>query len=171
MSSTAETSTQAWPLPQGRDSAQTLPAVIHDGHQIERNKGMPLDMGIINNIRINTNGVQGRAGEFGARRTVKKDFQAAWLLKAVTLMDLTTLSGDDTFGKVDRLCAKARNPINPKLLAPLGMADKGLTTGAVCVYHEHVKEAVGFLKGTNIPVAAVSTGFPHGKSPFKTRLD
>ncbi len=154
----------------GGDGTTTLPAVIPHAHAIERNPGMKLDLALVNDVRINTNGVQARAGEFGARRTVKKDFQAAWLLKAVTLMDLTTLSGDDTYGKVDRLCAKARNPINPQHLRAMGMEDKGITTGAVCVYHEHVKEAVGFLKGTNIPVAAVSTGFPHGQSPFDTRL-
>ncbi|HEY0900977.1 MAG TPA: deoxyribose-phosphate aldolase [Micavibrio sp.] len=148
-----------------------LPAVIHDPHAIARNPGMPLDLSIVNQVRVNTNGVQARAAEFGARRTVKKDFQAAWVLKAVTLMDLTTLSGDDTYGKVDRLCAKAKNPIDTKFLRALGMADKNITTGAVCVYHGHVKEAVDFLKGTHIPVAAVSTGFPHGQSPFKTRLD
>jgi deoxyribose-phosphate aldolase len=148
-----------------------LPAVIANDHVIVRNPGMELDLGLINDIRVNTNGVQKRASEFGARRTVKKDYQAAWLLKAITLMDLTTLSGDDTYGKVDRLCAKARNPVNPKILTAMGMQDKGITTGAVCVYHEHVKEAVGFLAGTNIPVAAVSTGFPHGQSPFQTRLD
>ncbi len=155
----------------GGDGKTALPAVITDPHAIARNPGLPLDLGLINNIRINTNGVQARAAEFGTRRTVKKDFQAAWLLKAVTLMDLTTLSGDDTFGKVERLCAKAKNPINPQFLRAMGMEDKNITTGAVCVYHEHVKEAVDFLKGTKIPVAAVSTGFPHGQSPFKTRLD
>ena len=155
----------------GGDGKTTLPAVVKDPHAIERNPGMPLDLSIVNNVRVNTNGVQARAGEFGSRRTVKKDFQAAWLLKAVTLMDLTTLSGDDTHGKVERLCAKAKNPINPQHLRAMGMEGKNITTGAVCVYHEHVKEAVDFLKGTNIPVAAVSTGFPHGQSPFQTRLD
>ncbi len=154
----------------GDGTATKLPVVIPQAHAMARNPGMKLDLGLINDVRVNTNGVQARAGEFGARRTVKKDFQAAWLLKAVTLMDLTTLSGDDTYGKVDRLCAKARNPINPQYLRAMGMEDKGITTGAVCVYHEHVKEAVDFLKGTNIPVAAVSTGFPHGQSPFDTRL-
>lgn len=162
---------QEWPYPAEAGQRQTLPAVIANSHDIERNPGMPLDLGLINSIRVNTNGVQKRASEFGTRRTVKKDYQAAWLLKAITLMDLTTLSGDDTPGKVERLCAKARNPVNPALLAKMGMADKGLTTGAVCVYHEHVAEAVKFLKGTDIPVAAVSTGFPHGQSPFQTRLD
>ena len=158
-----------WPSPTGE--RHNLPAVVVKAYEIARNPGMPLDLSIVNDIHVNTNGVQKRASEFGARRTVKKDYQAAWLLKAITLMDLTTLSGDDTLGKVDRLCAKARNPVRKDILKAMGMERAGLTTGAVCVYHEHVAEAVFFLKGTNIPVAAVSTGFPHGQSPFQTRLD
>jgi deoxyribose-phosphate aldolase len=99
---------------------------------------------------------------------VKKDFQAAWLLKAITLIDLTTLSGDDTEGRVQRLCAKARQPVRADLLDALGMP--GLTTGAVCVYHDMVPAAVRALEGTSIPVAAVSTGFPAGLSPFHLRI-
>jgi deoxyribose-phosphate aldolase len=99
---------------------------------------------------------------------VKKDFQAAWLLKAITLIDLTTLSGDDTEGRVQRLCAKARQPVRADLLDALGMP--GITTGAVCVYHEMVPAAVRALEGTSIPVAAVSTGFPAGLSPFPLRI-
>jgi deoxyribose-phosphate aldolase len=99
---------------------------------------------------------------------VKKDFQAAWLLKAITLIDLTTLSGDDTEGRVQRLCAKARQPMRADLLDALGMP--GITTGAVCVYHDMVPAAVRALEGTSIPVAAVSTGFPAGLSPFPLRI-
>jgi deoxyribose-phosphate aldolase len=99
---------------------------------------------------------------------VKKDWQAAWLLKAITLIDLTTLSGDDTEGRVQRLCAKARQPVRADLLDALGMP--GLTTGAVCVYHDMVPAAVRALEGTSIPVAAVSTGFPAGLSPFHLRI-
>jgi deoxyribose-phosphate aldolase len=99
---------------------------------------------------------------------VKKDFQAAWLLKAITLIDLTTLSGDDTEGRVQRLCAKARQPVRADLLDALGMP--GITTGAVCVYHDMVPAAVRALEGTSIPVAAVSTGFPAGLSPFPLRI-
>ncbi|MGM0422608.1 MAG: deoxyribose-phosphate aldolase [Pseudomonadota bacterium] len=114
--------------------------------------------------------VERRTKTLGGRRTVKKQWQAAWLLKALSCIDLTTLSGDDTPGRVKRLCAKARNPIRPDLVSALGIEDLHLTTGAVCVYHEMVETAVEALQGTNIPVAAVSTGFPHGLSPFKQRL-
>lgn len=139
-------------------------------HNESRNEGLKFDAGYIENIHINTNGVQKRAGEMGARRTVKKEWQAAWLLKTITLMDLTTLSGDDTESKVERLCAKAMRPVRLELLKALGAENLDIKTGAVCVYHSHVKEAVGFLEGSGIPVAAVSTGFPHGQSPMETRL-
>jgi deoxyribose-phosphate aldolase len=95
----------------------------------------------------------------------------AWLLKAVTCIDLTTLSGDDTPGKVRRLCAKAKHPVRPDILAGFGMEEYEITTGAVCVYHELVPVAVEELEGTDIPVAAVSTGFPAGLTPFETKLD
>jgi deoxyribose-phosphate aldolase len=102
------------------------------------------------------------------RRSVKKEYQAAWLLKAITLIDLTTLAGDDTEGRVRRLCAKAAHPVRQDLLDAMGMGP--ITTGAVCVYHEMVPAAVAALKGTNIPVAAVSTGFPAGLTPFHLRV-
>jgi len=104
------------------------------------------------------------------RRSVKKDAQAAWLLKAITCIDLTTLSGDDTPQRVRRLCAKAANPVRADLLEALGMQARGLTTGAVCVYHRFVKTAVEALEGKNIPVAAVSTGFPAGLNPHALKL-
>jgi deoxyribose-phosphate aldolase len=102
------------------------------------------------------------------RRAVKKDYQAAWILKAISIIDQTTLSGDDTAGRVKRLCSKARQPVAPWMLEKLGM--QGLTVGAVCVYHEMVEHAVRALEGTSIPVAAVSTGFPAGLSPYKLRI-
>jgi len=140
---------------------------------IDRNSGTKLDLGIINNIRVNTNGVIARAGDISTRRSVKKDYQTAWLLKAVTLIDLTTLSGDDTHGKVQRLCAKARKAINPAIREKLGLAQSKIPnhTGAVCVYHKHIAEAVQALEGTNIPVAAVSTNFPDGQGPEETMLE
>jgi deoxyribose-phosphate aldolase len=101
---------------------------------------------------------------------VKKEWQAAWLLKAVSCIDLTTLSGDDTPGRVRRLCAKARQPVRQDILEALGAAELGITTAAVCVYHQMVPTAVEALAGSGVPVAAVSTGFPHGLSPFDTRL-
>jgi deoxyribose-phosphate aldolase len=133
-----------------------------------RNQVMPLDLRWVASVQANTSAIERRAATLPGRRSVKKDYQAAWLCKAISLIDLTTLSGDDTEGRVLRLCAKARQPVSPDLLAKLGMT--GLTTGAVCVYHEMVPAAVAALQGTNIPVAAVSTGFPAGLSPFHLRI-
>ena len=140
-----------------------LPQVAH-----ARNPGMPLDLDWVAGVQANTPAIERRAATLAGRRSVKKDWQAAWLLKAVTLIDLTTLSGDDTEGRVQRLCAKARQPVRADLLEALGMP--GITTGAVCVYHEMVPAAVRALEGTSIPVAAVSTGFPAGLSPFRLRI-
>ncbi len=140
-----------------------LPQVTHP-----RNPGMPLDLDWVAGVQANTPAIERRAATLPGRRSVKKDFQAAWLLKAITLIDLTTLSGDDTEGRVQRLCAKARQPVRADLLDALGMP--GITTGAVCVYHEMVPAAVRALEGTSIPVAAVSTGFPAGLSPFPLRI-
>jgi deoxyribose-phosphate aldolase len=135
---------------------------------LTRNPGMALDLDWVANVHVNTSAVERRTGSLGGRRSVKKEFQAAWLLKAISLIDLTTLSGDDTAGRVKRLCAKARQPIRPEMLEALGL--QGLTVGAVCVYHEMVETAVRALEGTNIPVAAVSTGFPAGLSPYHLRI-
>jgi len=122
------------------------------------------------NIRINKSAIQRRIATLSGRRTVKKSWQAAWLLKAVSCIDLTTLSGQDTPGKVRRLCAKARMPVDRELQKALGVEALNITTGAVCVYHEMVSTAVEALQGTNIPVAAVSTGFPAGLSSMETRI-
>ena len=140
------------------------------GH-VERNPGMPLDLDVVRSIRVNRSAVERRAATLPTRRTVKKEWQAAWLLRAITLMDLTTLSGDDTPGNVRRLCAKARRPVRQDILEALGAQDLGITVGAVCVYHGLVPTAVEALRGTDIPVAAVSTGFPAGLSPFEQRLE
>lgn len=137
----------------------------------ERNPGMPLDLGWVYASRVNLSAVERRTSTLTKRRSVKKDWQAAWLLKAITMIDLTTLSGDDTPGNVLRLCKKARQPVRTDLLEALGMRDKNLTVGAVCVYHRRVKDAVEALQGTSIPVAAVSTGFPAGQSPYQQRLE
>lgn len=144
-------------------AAHQLPQLAHP-----RNPGMPLDLDWVAAVQANTSAIERRTATLPGRRSVKKEYQAAWLCKAISLIDLTTLSGDDTWGRVERLCAKARQPVRPDLLAALGM--EGLTTGAVCVYHEMVETAVKALEGTGIPVAAVSTGFPAGLSPFHTRL-
>jgi deoxyribose-phosphate aldolase len=131
---------------------------------------MPLDLEWVREIRVNRSAVERRAGTLGTRRSVKKEWQAAWLLKAVTLLDLTTLSGDDTAGRVRRLCAKARNPVRRDLLEALGVEPGRVRVGAVCVYHQMVEHAVRALEGSGIPVAAVSTGFPHGLSPLPQRI-
>ncbi|MDR3471431.1 MAG: deoxyribose-phosphate aldolase [Devosia sp.] len=135
-----------------------------------RNPGFPLDLDWVERVRMNRSALERRAGSIGARRTVKKEWQLAWLLKAITLMDLTTLNSDDTPGRVERLCAKARHPVRSDILAGLGAADLKIEPAAVCVYHAFVTTAVEALKGTDIPVAAVSTGFPHGLAPVATKL-
>ncbi len=140
-----------------------LPQVQH-----QRNEGMPLDLDWVMAVQANTSAIERRAKTLPGRRSVKKDFQAAWLCKAISLMDLTTLSGDDSEGRVRRLCAKARQPVAQPILEALGM--EGLTTGAICVYHDMVPTAVDALAGSGIPVAAVSTGFPAGLSPFHLRI-
>jgi deoxyribose-phosphate aldolase len=138
---------------------------------VERNPGMPLDLEAVRAVRVNRSAVERRAATVGTRRTVKKEWQAAWLLRAITLMDLTTLSGDDTPGNVRRLCAKARTPLRDDLLAALGATPLGITVGAVCVYHALVPTAVEALAGSDIPVAAVSAGFPAGLSPVEQRIE
>src|SRR5881394_1358803 len=149
-----------------RSPAVRPPPAIED----DRNAGLPLDLDVIRSLRVNRSAVERRAATIPTRRTVKKEWQAAWLLRAITLIDLTTLSGDDTPGNVRRLCAKARHPVRTDLLDALGAQDLGITVGAVCVYHALVPTAVEALSGSGIPVAAVSTGFPAGLSPFEQRL-
>jgi deoxyribose-phosphate aldolase len=146
-------------------SASELPIPVQP-----RNAGMPLDLGWVRAARANRSALERRATTLGKRRTVKKEWQAAWLLRAVTLMDLTTLQGDDTPGRVRRLCAKARQPVRSDLLEALGAERLGIRVAAVCVYHAMVPTAVDALEGTGLPVAAVSTGFPAGLSPFPQRL-
>jgi deoxyribose-phosphate aldolase len=135
-----------------------------------RNPGVPLDLSLLTRTRVNRSAVERRAATLVTRRTVKKEWQAAWLLRAVSVMDLTTLAGDDTPGNVQRLCAKAQRPVREDLLEALGMSGAGLHVGAVCVYHARVPDAVEALRGTGIPVAAVSTGFPAGQTPLDLKL-
>ncbi|HTN63752.1 MAG TPA: deoxyribose-phosphate aldolase [Devosia sp.] len=145
------------------DSTQT-----EAGHR--RNPGFPLDLDWVGRIRMNRSALERRAASIGARRTVKKDYQLAWLLKAITLMDLTTLNSDDTDGRVERLCAKARHPLRQDIVDGLGVGTLRVLPGAVCVYHRFVSTAVTALAGTGIPVAAVSTAFPHGLAPVETKM-
>jgi deoxyribose-phosphate aldolase len=132
---------------------------------------MPLRADVIPLIRVNRSAVERRAATIPARRTVKKTYQAAWLLRAISCIDLTTLSGDDTPGTVERLCAKARRPLREDLVEALGVGALDIKVGAVCVYHTLVPTAVRALEGSGIPVAAVSTGFPAGLSPLAQRID
>ncbi len=136
----------------------------------ERNPGIPLDMGWVRDTRVNLSATQHRARTLGTRRSVKKEWQAAWLLRAITLIDLTTLAGDDSPGKVTRLCAKARQPLRQDIIQALDVESLQPKVAAVCVYHQRVRDARKALKGSGIPVAAVSTGFPAGLSPFEQRL-
>ena len=136
-----------------------------------RNPGIALDLSHLTRLRVNRSAVERRAVTLGTRRTVKKEWQAAWLLKAVTCLDLTTLAGDDTPGNVLRLCAKARQPVRGDLVDVLGMSGWRLHVGAVCVYHNLVPTAVAALAGSGVPVAAVSTGFPAGQTPLDLKVE
>jgi deoxyribose-phosphate aldolase len=135
-----------------------------------RNPGTPLDLDWVMGAHINRSAVERRVETLPKRRTVKKDWQAAWLLRAVTCIDLTTLAGDDTPGRIKRLCAKARQPIRADMLARLGLDGEKVTVGAVCVYPNRVKDAVEALHGADIPVASVATGFPAGQTPLPQRI-
>jgi deoxyribose-phosphate aldolase len=137
---------------------------------VQRNPGIPLDLDWVAGARVNRSAVERRAATLPGRRTVKQAWQAAWLLRAITLMDLTTLQGDDTPGNVQRLCAKARHPVRGDLLDALGATQLPIKVAAVCVYHEMVQTAVKALDCSGIPVAAVSTGFPAGMTPFELRV-
>jgi deoxyribose-phosphate aldolase len=141
-----------------------------EGLKVERNPGIALEIDWIKDVRVNRSAVEKRALTNTKRRTVKKDWQAAWLLKAISCIDLTTLAGDDTPGRVKRLCAKARNPVRRDILEKLNVSDLNLQVAAICVYHKMVPTALEALKGSNIPVAAVSTGFPAGQTSIDTKL-
>ena len=143
-------------------------AINQEGHL--RNPGTELDLDWVDSTRVNKSAVERRAATLPTRRAVKKQWQAAWLTKAVSCIDLTTLAGDDTPGRVRRLCAKARQPVRQDILEGMGLEGLNLRTGAICVYHEMVETAVEALAGTAIPVAAVSTGFPAGQIPFELKL-
>ncbi len=143
---------------------------IYGGRELQPNRGTPLNLDWVNAVRVNTSAVERRAQTIGTRRTVKKDWQAAWLLRAITCMDLTTLSGDDTDERVRRLCAKARQPIQQELVQKLGIESLDIKVAAVCVYHSFVETARRAIEDSGIHVAAVSTGFPAGLSPFQERV-
>jgi deoxyribose-phosphate aldolase len=139
------------------------------GRALEANRGIPLNLDWVEDVRVNTSAVERRAETLVTRRTVKKDWQAAWLLRAISCMDLTTLSGDDTDERVRRLSAKARQPIQHELVKKLAIESLDIKVAAVCVYHVFVETARRALEGSGIRVAAVSTGFPAGLSPLSER--
>jgi len=141
------------------------------GANDNRNPGMSLRPEMFLAHAVNRSAAERRAASLVARRSVKKAWQAAWLVNAIRCIDLTTLSGDDTAERVRRLCAKARRPLAPHIVEGLGIAEMGVTTGAVCVYPTMVPHAVRALKGSRIPVASVATGFPAGLMPLPLRLE
>src|SRR6266403_332996 len=150
-------------------AGQTAIATLQ-GTALSANRGTSLNLDWVENIRVNTSAVERRAQTLVTRRTVKKDWQIAWLLRAITCMDLTTLSGDDTDERVRRLCAKGRQPIRQDLVKLLGIESLNIQVAAICVYHSFVETAVRALEGSGIKVAAVSTGFPAGLSPLDERV-
>lgn len=139
-------------------------------HAEIRNEGLAFTTKYFETLNVNKSAVDRRVATLSGRRSVKKEFQAAWLLKAISMIDLTTLAGDDTRGNVLRLCEKAKNPVRQDILEKLGMQDANLTTGAVCVYHNLIPFAKEALQGTSIPIAAVSTGFPAGKISLEDKI-
>jgi len=159
------------PGPPGVHSSRERQALaLLVGRELQPNRGIPLNLDWIENIRVNTSAVERRAQTLVTRRTVKKDWQVAWLLRAITCMDLTTLSGDDTDERVRRLCAKGRQPIRQDLVKLLGIESLNIQVAAICVYHTFVETALKALEGSSIKVAAVSTGFPAGLSPLDERV-
>src|SRR5271157_2954957 len=142
-----------------------------NGQALAANRGTSLNLDWLEQVRVNTSAVERRAATLVTRRAVKKDWQIAWMLRAITCMDLTTLSGDDTEERVRRLCAKARQPVQREIVERLGIESLHIHVGAVCVYHHFVATAKRVLEGSKIPVAAVSAGFPAGVSPLEERIN
>jgi deoxyribose-phosphate aldolase len=155
---------------QGHGSAESGAIAGIQGLELQPNRGIPLNLDWIEEVRVNTSAVERRAQTLVTRRTVKKEWQIAWLLRAISCMDLTTLAGDDTDERVRRLCAKGRQPIQQDVVRLLGIEGLNIRVAAVCVYHSFVETAVRALEGSGIKVAAVSTGFPAGLSPLDERV-
>jgi deoxyribose-phosphate aldolase len=156
--------------PRGLQAQAGNSVAILGDRALHPNSGIPLDLNWVREVRVNTSAVERRAQTQVARRTVKKEWQAAWLLRAISCMDLTTLSGDDTEERVRRLCAKARRPIQQDLALKLAVEELDIKVAAVCVYHLFVETALHAPEGSGIHVAAVSTGFPAGLSPLAERV-
>jgi deoxyribose-phosphate aldolase len=168
--SSSKTSSQERHALSGPLSASDTAIAHYSGLELQPNSGIPLNLDWVKEVRVNTSAVERRAQTIGTRRTVKKEWQAAWLLRAITCMDLTTLSGDDTDERVRRLCAKARQPIQQEIVQKLGIESLNIKVAAVCVYHSFVETARRAVEGSGIHVAAVSTGFPAGLSPLAERV-
>lgn len=111
--------------------------------------------------RVDQVGVEERASKF-TKRSIKNEAKDIGLRLAVSMMDLTTLEGADSKGKVTHLCRKARQPMAERYDCP--------PCAAVCVYPNLVEHAVSELDGSGIPVASVATGFPSGQYPLDLRL-
>src|ERR1035438_3695952 len=154
----------------GCGSAESGAIAALYGRALQPNRGIPLNLDWVEEVRVNTSALERRAQTLVTRRTVKKEWQVAWLLRAISCMDLTTLSGDDTDERVRRLCAKARQPIQHDMVKLLGIESLKIRVAAVCVYHSFVETALRALEGSGIKVAAVSTGFPAGLSPLDERV-
>ena len=138
----------------------------------ERNPGVPLDMGWVEASRVNLPATERRAATHKTRRSIKKEWQAAWLLHAVSCIDLTTLDGDDTPGNVTRLCHKANTPVRQDLVKALDVADMNIKVGAICVYSSRVPDVVAAMKDLKckVPIASVAAGFPAGQTPLEERI-
>ena len=152
-----------------RHSSTTIATL--SGRPLLSNAGMPLDLNWLQEVRVNTSAVERRAQTQVARRTVKKEWQAAWLLRAISCMDLTTLSGDDTEERVRRLCAKARQPIQQDLVQKLGIEELGVKVGAVCVYHTFIETALHALREAEFTLPQFPPDFPPAcrRSPSASR--
>jgi deoxyribose-phosphate aldolase len=148
----------------------TSTAAHHGHNSFPRNPGTPLTAEWFETAQVNTSAAERRAATLTTRRSVKKEYQAAWLVRALQCIDLTTLAGDDTAGRVHRLCAKAMRPLREDIVEKLGLAANPPRVGAVCVYPAMVPHAVKALRGSGIPVASVATGFPAGLTPLPMRL-
>jgi deoxyribose-phosphate aldolase len=158
---------------EGTGNVHKLPVTPHqNAAEVPRNPGMALDLGWLDEMRhVNRSALERRATTLTKRRSIKGDNQAAWLLRSISLMDLTTLSSNDTDDRVRRLCAKAIKPLRDDLREALQLGNTIIRPAAVCVYHPFVATAVSALEDTGVHVAAVSTAFPHGLAPLSTRLD
>jgi deoxyribose-phosphate aldolase len=112
--------------------------------------------------RIDHVGVEERASRF-TKRSIKKETKVNGLLLALNMIDLTTLEGKDTEGKVKQMCYKAMHLMDTYPGLP--------TVAAVCVYPNMVKTAKKAVEGSGIKVASVATGFPAGQVPMSAKLN